>query len=557
MKGYEAVAAAIAAEGCDTMFGVMGDANMMFWAILGSRPGFGIFPAWHEAAAVSMADGYARATGRVGVATVTNGPGLTHVSTSLIAAARHRVPLVLIAGDIAAGDRYNIQKIDQRRFAEACEAPFRQVNGPDDIGTAMREAFFMAAVHRRPHVVNIPTDAQFADLTGEWSYSPSRDFLPLRAEAPDPAALSMLADALQDSERPVLLAGRGALESGARDAIVRIAERVGGVLATSLVAKGLFDGEPYNVGISGGYASGVGRRLLEQADLVVAFGAELGHYTAGDYRPLYGNASLVRVDVRPAPDELGAVPPALHIQGDARRTAEALVQELDRRNVRRPGYRTAETEAALGSAATGSETPRPNDGLDPRLLMTELSTALPDNAQITSGGGHFWPFVIQYLSMPHGGAIEFSIAFGTIGTTLPHAIGIAIGQPKRPQVVIEGDGSLMQHMQEMETVVRLGLQMVLIVMNDAGYGAEVHKLRARGHNPALAQWTSPDFVAVTRALGGDGVVLEREADIAVAVEEGLRRGGLFTIDARLSPTTVNDRFNKLFFDRETHSPLLP
>ncbi len=131
MKVYEAIAQGLVAEGCDKMFGLMGDGNMWLWGALGRNREVRFYSARHEAAAISMADGYARVTGRVGAATITCGPGLTHAATPLVAAARHRSPLVILAGEVSARDRHNPQIFDQRGFAEACEARFVRLTSTD------------------------------------------------------------------------------------------------------------------------------------------------------------------------------------------------------------------------------------------------------------------------------------------------------------------------------------------------------------------------------------------------------------------------------------------
>ena len=143
-----------------------------------------------------------------------------------------------------------------------------------------------------------------------------------------------------------------------------------------------------------------------------------------------------------------------------------------------------------------------------------------------------------------------------MGQGLPLAIGIGAGNPGRPHVSIEGDGSMMFNLQELDTVCRYKMQMVLIVWNDAGFGAEVHKLHAKGFDQSLAQWESPDFVAIARAFGGDGVRIAKESDLPGAVTEGLRKGGLYLIDARVSPTTASDPYSKVHFGLENRAPLL-
>jgi len=162
----------------------------------------------------------------------------------------------------------------------------------------------------------------------------------------------------------------------------------------------------------------------------------------------------------------------------------------------------------------------------------------------------------MYSSLPERAEIQFSYQFGAVGQGLPLSIGISVGNPGRPHVAIEGDGSLMMNLQELDTVCRYKLPIVLIVWNDGGFGAEVHKLKAKGFDPALAQWNSPDFVALAKAFGGDGVRLQREADLPAAVATGLKAGGLYLIDARVSPSTMSDPYAKVHFGIENRAPLL-
>ena len=162
----------------------------------------------------------------------------------------------------------------------------------------------------------------------------------------------------------------------------------------------------------------------------------------------------------------------------------------------------------------------------------------------------------MYMPLPERAEIQYSYNFGAVGQGIGVAIGTGAGNPGRPHVAVEGDGSLMFNLQELETIVRHKMQMVLVVWNDAGYGAEVHKLVAKGFNEKLAQWESPDFVALARAFGGDGVKLGAPAEIGDAIATGLRKGGLFLIDARVSPSTPTDPYAKVHFGIESHAPLL-
>lgn len=552
MKVYEAIAGTLVAEGCNELFGLMGDGNMSLWGALGKRGDVKITSARHEAAAVAMADGYSRTTGKVGVAMVTCGPGLTQVGTSLIVAARNKSQLVLVVGEIPAGAKNKTQTMDQRRFVEACSSRFHTITSADNMAEEIAEAFYAARVHRVPVVLNLPMDLQEQSFDWDFDYRPSTLFLPPRVENPHPDLLAPVIEKLMAAERPVIIAGKGAMAAKAKDEILALADRVGALLATSLQGKGFFAGNPWDIGIAGAFASAPSERLLAEADFVLGVGAELGYYTT-EGGLLFPSAEVARIDIKPMPEEIGVIP-GLYVQGDAKKAVAAINEALESRQIRKEGFRNAATQAVLNEAPHAF--PTPADGLDPRALATNLAAALPKGVLVTCGAGHFFSWPAIYMALPEGAEIQFSYQFGAVGQGLPLAVGTGVGNPGRPHVVIEGDGSMMFNLQELQTICRYNIQMVLIVWNDGGYGAEVHKLAVKGFDPALAQWDSPDFVAIAKAFGGDGVTLSRVSDLGAAVQAGLTKGGLYLIDARVSPTTASDPYAKVHQGIENRAPLL-
>jgi len=268
---------------------------------------------------------------------------------------------------------------------------------------------------------------------------------------------------------------------------------------------------------------------------------------------LFPAAEIVRIDTAACAPAIGCTPGAW-LQGDARATAEALVQALDARRVRHTGFRTAATREALASPVP--QPARANDGIDPRALMRELGRGLPDRTQVVCGAGHFWSWPIAHLALPPGGRFQHTAAFGSIGLALPQGIGAALGQPDRPTLVIEGDGSLLQSIQELHAAAEQGVPLVLLVMNDAGYGAEVLKLGWKQRDARHARWTSPDFVAIARGFGADGVRITHERDLAAVLTRGFASGGPFVIDAAISPTLVSDSYARQFLGQPNQMPLL-
>jgi acetolactate synthase-1/2/3 large subunit len=552
MKVYEAIAQSLIAEGVTDFFGLMGDGNMWLWGAICLDPKIRGISVRHESMAVSAADGYARTTGKVGVAMVTCGPGITQCGTSLIAAYRGKTPVVIIAGEIQPGSKNRTQTMDQRRFVESCNTRFHTITSADNMAEEIAEAFYAARVHRCPVLLNLPMGLQEEDIDWDYDYRPSWQFLPKRMETPAPDILAEVIEKLIAAERPVIVAGRGAIVSGAKDEIVKLAERTGALLATSLQGKGLFAGHDWNVGISGAFAAEPAERLLADADFVLGVGAELGYYTT-EGGLMYPSAEVARIDIRPMPEEIGVIP-GLYVQADARKAVAAINEALESRQVRKTGLRTPETRAIM-DAPDHVFTP-PSDGLDPRPLAWKLGAAVPKGALVTCGAGHFFSWIAMYMPLPAGSEIQFSYNFGAVGQGLGVMIGTAVGNPGRPHVAIEGDGSMMFNLQELETIVREKLQITLVVWNDEGYGAEVHKLTAKGFNEKLAQWESPDFVALAKAFGGDGVKLDSVDQIGGAIQAGLSKGGLYLIDARVSATTPSDPYAKVHHGIPSTAPLL-
>lgn len=551
MKLYEGIASAIAEEASGAIFGLMGDGNMSLLAAMEKQARVSIYSARNEAGAVAMADGYFRATGRLGISTVTCGPGLTQVGTSLMSAARNRSSMVLIIGEVPPGSKNKLQWFDQRRFSEACSALYFTITSEEDAAEEIAEAFFAARISRTPVVLNLPMDIQERSLGWDWVYRASTQFLPLQEEAASDEALEPLVEALRRAERPVVIAGRGVRLAGAKGDVIRIADRLGALLGTSLQAKGLFEGHEYDAGIAGTFASAPSEELFAEADYVLGIGAELGYYTA-EGGLLFPSAHVARIDIAPAPRELGVLP-GLYIRGEASKTAAKLVQMLEERQVNGEGFHTERTRQLLSNREYEFE--KATDGLDARVLMRALSCALPEDVLVTSGLGHFVGFIAMHLALPASADIQFVSQFGAVGQALPTALGIGVGQPGRPHLVIEGDGSLMMNVQELDTVARHRVPMVLLIMNDGGYGAEVHKLTLKGFDPSIAVHGSPDFVGLARAFGGEGVMLDSEEELGTALEKGFATDGLFLIDARISPSTISEAYKKVHFGIPNKTPL--
>jgi len=540
MKVCDAVARAVALE-CPgaPVFSLIGDANLPIVGALDRHTNLPQTFARDEGAAVAMADGYAQAAGRLGIATVTSGPGLTHAATSLLGASRIHTPIVVVAGDTPMRRPSGIQEMqsfDQRRFVEACESHFHGLRSPLSVAEDIASAFYRARMERRPVVLSVPLDLQNADVAENWSYEPSiteRERLPLE---PGAAALAKVAHIVKGAQRPVILAGRGALWSGARDDLQRLGEQIGALMGTTLLARGLFDADPWNIGVIGGFSNSAAMDLIRNADVVVAFGAELGHFTTQAGSLLSGR-QVVRVDVAPFARTMPFVD-LFDLQADARAAAAALCLAV--RGESRAGFRTAETRARLAAPPSVGGPAIKGDRIDPRRLMGDLGPALAEDTQVVVGGGHFWSFPCMFLKQPARGSFFCPLGAAAVGQALPFGIGVAMGSSPRPVIVIEGDGSLLMNIQELDTATRQRLPIVLVIMNDGALTAEALKLKAQGYDENLAVYPTPDFAAVARGFGWKAVTIDGRDDVGAILARHEWREGPLLIDARISREVVID-----------------
>ena len=504
INGYEVLAQAFVAEGVDQMFVLLGDANMYWGAIMAQKHGVKVVHARHEHCAVAMADGYARHTGKVGVASVTCGPGFTQIMTALATAARGSIPLVVFAGDSPTSAAWYVQQLELGPLATATGARYLPVKSVDRMLDTVREAFYTARQERVPVVLGVPMDLQKAPFPWGAEYSPSTELMPTpQRPAPDPALVDKLVAMIMEARRPIILAGRGVLRSGAASSLEALAERCGALLSTSLFAKGLFDHNKYGIGVAGAYASPLAREQFAECDLLIGVGAGMGHYTT-EAGYLYPNAKTVQIDLNPRGLYQGLRIADMHIRADAKATAEAVLAKLKERNYASAGARSpmlANQIAATAARPDGKEFLVAPHTVDPRPAMLELDAAIPKDWTVVSGGAHFAGILVTHMYGRHAEHVHVVNDFGAIGSAFAIAIGMAAARGDGKLLLVEGDGSLMMHIQELETLRRQNIRMLICTVNDGGYGAEVHKFRAQQYDPTESQHGRGDIAAIARGFG--------------------------------------------------------
>jgi thiamine pyrophosphate-dependent acetolactate synthase large subunit-like protein len=548
LKLQDVLAQAFAAEGCEVLFTLMGDANMYWTEAMSRQPGVTVVNARHEHCAVAMADGYARATGKVGVASTTCGPGFTQIMTALAIAARANVPLVVFAGDSPMLSSFYIQQIDMAPLAQATGAAYIAIKSLDRALDNVREAFHIAALERRPVVLSVPMDLQKQVYPFMADYIPSSDYLPMPQRAmPDPAMVDRLVAMIAEAEKPVIIAGRGAKLAKARAPIEALAEQCGALLATSLQAKGLFEGNPFALDIAGAFASDFARECFAEADLVIGLGVGLGAYTT-ESGYLYPNARTVQIDINPRGLWQGLRTADMHIRADAAGGAEAITAALKARGIRRDGYRSAALAQQIAADQPDTKEFAIAPGVvDPRKAMLELDAIVPKDWDVVIGGGHYLGIAMTHLRGRAPERFHVVCDFGAIGNGLPAAIGIAAARKDGKVLLIEGDGSLLMHVQELETVRREGHRMLMAIINDGGYGAEIHKFRAGGLDPSLVIHGRGDLAGVSTGFGVKGSTVTSLGAMAGMFRAHQASNGASLWDIHTDDTVVSRPYRRVHY----------
>jgi thiamine pyrophosphate-dependent acetolactate synthase large subunit-like protein len=555
----DAVAAVLTDFGADTVFGVVGSGNFHVTNALIAR-GARFVPARHECGAASMADGWARLSGRPGILSVHQGPGLTNAVTGITEAAKSRTPLLVLAADVAASAVRSNFRIDVAGLASAIGAVPARLHSPDFAVDDAVRAYRTAAVERRTVILALPLDVQAGEcpvppvelletaraglaekkepLSGaarDLARGPGRRAQLLR-DAGGAEAASHLAETIRHARRPVFIAGRGARNARARTELEQLADYCGALLTTSAAAKGLFRRNPWDLDVSGGFASPLAAELIRGADLIVGWGCSLNMWTMRHGALITPGTVVAQVDDEP--DALGAHRP-IHfgVLGDVADVAREVTAAWGDEVV--AGYRSDDLRKRIDDEVRWRDVPftDESDGrrVDPRALTIALDDMLPDERIVAVDSGNFMGYPSMYLSVPDADGFCFTQAYQSIGLGLASAIGSAIARPDRLVIAALGDGGALMGVSELETVVRLGLPMVIVVYDDEAYGAEVHHFGPDGYPLDTVRFPPVNIAKIAKGFGFAAVKVRQVSDLSNVREwlEGPRAEPLL-IDAKVT-----------------------
>ncbi|MFW0783523.1 thiamine pyrophosphate-binding protein [Gordonia sp. CPCC 206044] len=505
----DVVGRVLADLGVGHVFGVVGSGNFVMTNALRAG-GVGFTAARHEGGAATMADAYGRMSSRVGVVSLHQGCGLTNAMTGITEAAKSRTPMIVLTADSPAAALRSNFRIDQDAMVTAVGAVSERVYSADTVVADVMRAHRIAVTRRRTVVLNVAIDVAASPATVAGPITATVEAPRVR---PNNDSVTRLADAIRASSRPVFVAGRGG--RGAGPEIAELAAATGALLATSAVANGLFTEDEFALGISGGFSSPTTAELISDADLVVGFGCALNMWTMRHGRLIGPDTVVVQVD-----DDVDAIGAhrdvAFGVVGDCALVAQDVLGVLTAADIAGSvRYRTDEVAETIARSSRWQDVPvddsSTTERVDPRALTIALDEILPADRVVSIDSGNFMGYPATHLTVPDEFGFCFTQAFQSIGLGLHTGIGAAVARPDRLAVVGVGDGGFLMAVSELETAVRGRMPLVVIVYNDAAYGAEVHHFG--DSDVATVTFPDTDIAAIARGFGCMGVTVRARDDL--------------------------------------------
>jgi acetolactate synthase-1/2/3 large subunit len=482
-----------------------------------------------------MADGYARASGKVGVCLATSGPGATNLVTGIATAMMDSVPMVCITGQVPSGvlgsDAF--QETDITGVTLPITKHNYLVTKPEEVGPMLREAFFIARSGRPgPVLVDITKDAQTG--TAEFVLDDREVRLPgyRPRYAPRPEDVERALEIIHASERPVVLAGHGIVKSGAAALLRQFAERANIPVATTLLGHGTMPHDhPLNLGLMGMHGEAYVNTSIQEADLLIALGMRFDDRVTGNLKTYAPRAKKIHAEVDPSEVNKN-VKADVALVGDVHRTLEELLPRLQRRE--RPAWSTRIRELKSESALRDIQSMPHNGKLYAPHAIHDLWRLTRGKAVIVTDVGQHQMWAAQYYKHDQPMKLITSGGLGTMGFGLPAAIGARFALPEAEIWVICGDGGFQMTAAELSTCKQEGIKVNVAIINN-GYLGMVRQWQEMffGRRYSYTPLLSPDFVKLAEAHGLTGIRVERREDLPAAYERAQRDPGTVVLDIRV------------------------
>ena len=540
MTGAQAVIASLEAEGVDTLFGYPGGQAIKIYDALYDSKKIHHVLARHEQGATHMADGYARATGKVGVVLVTSGPGATNTVTGIATAYMDSVPLVVITGQVTRGvigtDAF--QESDIVGITMPVVKHSFLLQSTDDLTRTFREAFYIASTGRPgPVLIDIPSDLSSAEMVFHY---PDKISLPSYRPTYKGNAkqVRQAVACIQESKRPLIYAGGGIVTSHACSELTELAERMQIPVVTSLMGKGAMRcSNPLNLGPVGMHGSKYANMAVTECDLLIAVGARFSDRVTGKVDEFAPHAKIIHIDIDPA--EIGKIiDPAVPIVGDAKVVLGAIndrLEKIDAQPVGTEWVKTVREWRDRWPLYTEDFEDFPG-AIAPEVVLSHLSDKLdPEASIVTTEVGQHQMWAHQNIHREHARTFLSSGGLGTMGFGFPAAIGAKVGCPEDEVVCIAGDGSFQMNSQEMATAAINKVGVKVLIMDNRALGM-VHQWQRLFYNERYSFTeldANPDFVKLADAYGWQAARISKPEEIDEALDAMLSAEGPYLLDVQI------------------------
>lgn len=537
MSGAQAIIASLEAEGVDTIFGYPGGQAIKIYDALYDSKKIRHVLARHEQGATHMADGYARATGKVGVVLVTSGPGATNTVTGIATAFMDSVPLVVITGQVTRGvigtDAF--QESDIVGITMPVVKHSFLLQSCDDLTRTFREAFYIASTGRPgPVLIDIPSD-----LSGSQMVFHYPDSISIPSYKPtykgNAKQVRQAANLIESAKRPLIYAGGGIVSSHACAELTQLAEHMRIPVVTSLMGKGAMRcSNPLNLGPVGMHGSKYANMTVTECDLLIAVGARFSDRVTGKVSEFAPHAKIIHIDIDPA--EIGKIiDPAVPIVGDAKVVLGAICDRLAKDGAAPIDQEWEKTVFSWRDrwpfyAADFADYP---DKIAPEIVLSKLSDKLdPEASIVTTEVGQHQMWAHQNIHRERARTFISSGGLGTMGFGFPAAIGAQIGCPEDQVVCIAGDGSFQMNSQEMATAAINRVPLKVVIIDNRALGM-VHQWQSLFYDYRFSFTeldANPDFVKLADAYGWQAMRIEHPDQVDEALDTMLASDGPFLLD---------------------------
>ncbi len=536
ISGAQMVIEALIAEKVETVFGYPGGAIMNVYDEIYKQNSFKHILARHEQAAVHAAEGYAKASGRVGVAMITSGPGFTNAVTGLADAYMDSVPLVVISGQVPMSligtDAF--QEIDAVGISRSCTKHNYLVTDAADLPRVLKEAFYIARTGRPgPVHVDIPKDVTAQIATFDYSK-------PVEIETYKPNVngnirqIKKALEAIRDAKRPIFYLGGGIINSNASEEIRALVKLTGIPAVETLMARGTlsFD-DPLLISMLGMHGSYAANMAMSETDIVIGLGARFDDRVTGKLSEFAKNAKVVHVDIDPASISK-LVTADFPIVGDLKNVATSmlsLAKEMIDKERYVPWLETIANFNGLHPLAYKEDTPE----LKPQWVIQRVGELLGDSANITTDVGQHQMWTAQFYPFSRPRQWVTSGGLGTMGFGFPAAMGVKVADPSRVSINFTGDGSILMNVQELMTTVEYKLPVINIILNN-NYLGMVRQWQTLFYNKRHSSTdlsVQPDFVKLAEAFGGIGYRVSTKEEFDAALKDAVEKNIVTFIDVKV------------------------